>query len=279
MPELDLEDVRLKEPDELSDDEAKFLKENAGELTDDEKGIFKEQLKEDEKEDEEDDEKKGFSFASKDEFDTAVADATAKAIKAAKDAEEAEKAGKESEKEEKTEDFFEEGYKAKNWNEAAKAMYPKFKERVIADLQGMSKAQKDKLDEINKEFDKEIEELAGKDKAIPTKGTKEREAFEADLADIGVKYKGVTTMTEAYEIYKAVGGKKAGDESGEGKEEEKEEGKTPVEGEVSQKQRDLASKVSKGGAEKKGDKENSYARIASRKMSDLVAEEIEKLEA
>ena len=268
---MDLEDIRLKEPDELTDEEGKFLKENADDLTDEEKETFKDQLKEEEKEE------KGFAFKSEEEFKSAVSKAVTDAVAASKKAEgeEAEEK-KEEEKKGKEEDFVDPTWKAPNWNEAAKRLFPVFRDRIIGEIQTLNAKQRDRLAEINEEFDKEIEDLAKIDKTIPAKGTAERDEFEAELARIGAENKSVTNMTGAYGLWKAKGGKI---EIKEEEEQKKEEG-TPVEGtEVSSRQKELAKKVSRGGAEKKTYKEKSYARIASRTLGDLVAEEAEKLES
>src|SRR3990167_451337 len=109
--EPNLEDIRLKEPEELEDDEMKVLKDNWDSLTDDEKGIFKDVNTESEPKKEE----KKFGFGSQEEFDNAVTE------KAKQVLEEERKAKEEAEKSKETktdeERFFPEGYQAKDWDE------------------------------------------------------------------------------------------------------------------------------------------------------------------
>ena len=249
----DFEDIRLKTADELTDDDKSILKEKWGDLTDEEKEAFKESVIPEEKKEEKEE---AFSFKSKEEFEKAVGERVEQTIeqreKERKDAEE--KAKKPAE-----ERFFPEGYQAKDWNEAAEKMYPQFRERFSREQQDVSKKTQETLDKINKGFDEEINTLAGENKTIPAKGTKDRETFEADLFQIGVDYKGVTTMTDAYKIYKATHEKK---------EEEKEEVDTRL--------RDLASKVGKSGGEGTEIKQRKYSEISRRSMDDLLEEDIAK---
>ena len=80
------------------------------------------------------------------------------------------------------------------------------------------------------------------------------------LADIGIKFKGVTNMTEAFEIYNARGGEGGGKKK------------------VSRTQKKRAGKISKGGGKGGGKKEPKYSRIAGTSLDDLVDQELEKLE-
>lgn len=253
----DFDDIRLKTADELTTEDKSVLKEKWTDLTDEEREAFKESVNPEEKKEE------SFAFKSKEEFDQAVSERTKQII------EDREKARKEAEeKKNKPEDdrWFPEGYQAKDWNAAAEEMYPKFRERFIKENQEATKKTQEALDEINKGFDVEIDTMAREDKAIPAKGTKEREAFETELFQIGVDYKGVTTMTDAYKIYKAVHGGKT-EKKGEEEEEEP----------VSTKQRDLASKVGKSGGESSEVKLRKYSEISRRSMDDLLDEDLTKM--
>ena len=265
MAELDLEDVRIKEPSELDDNEKKFLNENWAELDEDEKETFK---------DLEEKKEESFAFKTKDEFDEAVSSAVTKAMEAAKKVVETKEEEEKETKEKGEFEFVDPTWKAPNWNEAAKRLFPIFKDKIVKEIQDLNVKQRERLAEINEEFDKEIEELAKIDKTIPAKGTAERDEFDAELAKIGAQNRDITSMTAAYGVWKARGGKVETKDL-----ETKEEEGTPVEGTIPTSQKDLARKISKGGAEKKVEKEQSYARIAGRTLRDLVAEEIEKIES
>ena len=252
---VDFEDIRLKTADELTDDDKTVLKEKWGDLTDEEKEAFKESVTPEKKKEEEEE---AFAFKSKEEFEKAVGERVEHTIEQReKDRKEAEERAKKPVEER----FFPEGYQAKDWNEAAEKMYPQFRERFSKEQQEVSRKTQETLDKINKGFDEEINTLATEDKTIPAKGTKDRETFEAELFQIGVDYKGVTTMTDAHKIYKAIHGKQE-------KEEEKEE--------VGTRQRDLASKVGKSGGEGTEIKQRKYSEIARRSMDDLIEEDLAK---
>ena len=248
----DFETIRLKEIEELTDSDKDVLKQHAEELTDDEKGIFKDIITEEKKEEKE------FKFGSQEEFDNAVTERTeailAEKEKARKEEEEKAKQGKEGEEER----YFPEGYQAKDWNEAAKEMFPKFREKIFKEQNEVRQKTQETLDNINKEFDAEIEAIAAEDKTIPTKGTPERETFETELSQIGVEYQGVTNMTQAYKIWKALntGGKKQ---------------------EVGEKQKSLAEKVGRTGGEGETVKKRSYKEIAGRSMDELIDQDLEEM--
>jgi len=248
---VDLEDVRIKEVADLSDEEKDFLKEKWDDLTEDEQTIFKEVNTEEKKEEE-------FKFESKEEFDKAVSERT-EAILADKEKARKEEEEKAKGKGEEDERFFPDGYQAKDWNEAAKEMFPKFRERIFKEQNEVRQKTQETLDNINKEFDAEIETIAKEDKTIPAKGTKERDDFETELSQIGIEYQGVTNMTQAYKIWQALnsGGKKTE--------------------EVGEKQKSLASKVGRTGGEGETVKKRSYKEISGRSMDELIDEDLEAM--
>lgn len=276
MADLDLDDVKLKEREALTEDEEKLITDKWDELGDEDKEAYKDldPNKEPEEEDSEDapeleeeadkekeeereevkEELKGVRFDSEEEFEAAVDKIVAKR-EAAKQTP--------AEEEAPPEKFFPEGFKAKNWEDAAQQMYPKFKERVISDIRGMTEAQKKRLDDINKQFDEEIETLRKGGEEIPEPGTPEREQFDKDLAGIGLKYK-LSNMTDSYEVYKALNTNKKEEEP---KEENKQE---PAKAPSAQK--NLASKVSKGAGEGKSESPKEYGRL-SKSMDELLEEE------
>ncbi len=254
---MDLEDVRLKEADELDDKEKALLKENWDDLTEEEQSVFKDTVNPEEKKKEGKEEE--FKFESKEELDKTVQDKVdARLAEIEKEKKEAEDKAKQT-KEGEDEPFFPEGYQAKDWNEAAKTLYPKFREKIFKEQSEARTKAQEQIDNINKEFDEEIKTIAKENKDVPAEGTKEREVFEKELGEIGIKYKGVTTMTDAYDIYKAL------HSGGEKKEE------------VGIKQRDLASKVGRTGGEGTEVKERTYAKLSGSSMDALVEEELAKM--
>ena len=254
---MDLEDVRIKEVADLSEEEKGFLKEHTEELTDDEKGIFKDIITEEKEEKKEEE----FKFESKEDFDKAVAERTEEVIAAKEEERKKEEEKAKGDKGEEDERFFPDGYQAKDWNEAAKEMFPKFRERIFKEQNEARQKTQETLDNINKEFDAEIETIATEDKSIPAKGTKERDDFETELSQIGVEYQGVTNMTQAYKIWKALNSSK-------------EDKKTD---DVSIKQKELAGKVGRTGGEGETVKKRSYKEISGRSMDELIEEDLESM--
>src|SRR3990172_6935435 len=231
---MDLEDVRIKEVADLSEEEKGFLKEHTEELTDDKKVIFKDIITEEKEEKKEEE----FKFESKEDFDKAVAERTEEVIAAKEEERKKEEEKAKGDKGEEDERFFPDGYQAKDWNEAAKEMFPKFRERIFKEQNEVRQKTQETLDNINKEFDAEIE---------------------TELTQIGVEYQGVTSMTQAYKIWKALN-------TGEKKTEE-----------VSSKQRDLAGKVGRTGGEGEPAKQRSYKEMSGRSMDEMIEEDLESM--
>lgn len=243
-----LNDARLKDLDELTDDDKALLREHKDDLTDEELTAFKDVLTEPEPAKEPEP-----FFKSKEEADTYIEDKINARLADIKVPE-----TKEPEPP-KDDRFFDEGYKPKDWEDYAEKLFPKFVER----MQKMSAAQREKLNqqiaERNKMFDKEIDDLRTKGEPIPARGTKEFEAFDKELAGIGMKFKGVSNMTEAYEIYKATKGTDKGD--------------------ISDSQKQTASRVGKsGGGSGTVTKDRKYKDVAGRSMDDVMNDVISKLE-
>ena len=227
---------------------------------------------------EETEEKKGVSFEDEAAFQSAV-DKVIEAREQAKvEKEEEEKRQAEADKDR----FMPPDFKAKDWDEAARVMYPAFKERFKEELRAEQEAYRKKVSEVNRGFDAEIEVLRKKDDSIPERGTEERNTFDKELAAIGIKY-GSSNMTQAYDIYKLSQSKKEdktitekADIRVEG-EEETSETKSETKTETSPRLKTLASKVSaksKSGGTGEGPK---YSRIAGNSLDNLIAEELEKM--
>lgn len=195
-----------------------------------------------------------FSFKSQEDLDKAIAtgvEATLEAKEAARLEEEKAKV------QPPEEDFFDKDFVAKDWNEAAKTMYPKFKERLLKEQEMTAKERQDQLTKINKEFDEEIENLAKEDKEIPVKGTPERTDWDKEISKIGIEYP-VKNMTQAYNIWKALKG-------------------TKPKNDIPEKQKDLASKISRGGGEGTPVKQRSHQELSNRSMDELIDDDLASL--
>lgn len=199
MPELNLDDVRLKDADELNDDEKKFLDEHQDELTDEERDAFGIEVKEPEPEPEPEPKPEPFAFKSKEEFDTAVEERTKAAIEADRRARLEEEARKKREVGE-PEKIFEKA--PADWEEAGQRIV-EFQERRT---ETRDRVVRERIAAINREYDEQIVEIRRQNPNLPAKGTEEGEEFERELAEIGARFKGVTNMTEAYEVYEAKAG-------------------------------------------------------------------------
>lgn len=265
----DFEEIRNKELDVLTDDEKEVIKEHVDDLTDEEKEAFKDFTEpEPEPESEEDppadppeEDKKEepapeeFKFKTESDFKDAVKAETDRMLKEREEKAAAAKTTKPEEEER----FFPEGYQAKDWDEAAKKMFPKFKEKMQKEQEQQQQETKKKIDEINNKFNDEINELAKTDKTIPDSGTPEREEYVRDLYEVAKEYRGITTMAQAHKIHTVL------------KAEKKDEPKK----EVSAKQKDVASKVGRSGGEGKDKKERSYSDLSNKSLDELLQEEEE----
>ena len=246
MDELD--EVRLKEPDELTDEEKGLLKEHQDELSDEEKDAFKSVIEPKEEEPKEEEPFK--TFKTQDELDAFLEENKSK--------EELE--DKEEEGGVEPANFFPDDYKPKNWNEFANDLLPKLKPEIRKETEAFTEDTKRKIGEINAQFDAEIEQLRVIDPNIPEVGTSERVAFDKSLAQVAIKNKDVRTMTQAYSIYKAEQGNKGDDN----KEDEVRE--------------DLAKKVGGGSKSEGASKEKKYADITSTSDDDAWEAALKDLE-
>lgn len=241
MPKL--EDIRIKEPTDLDNDEKNVLNESWDDLSEEERGTFKD-IKVEEK---------PFAFKSQEEFDKAV---TTKTEKVLEDKEKAKQEEEEAKKRPPEEEFFPKDYQAPDWNKAAKDMYPKFRDRMLKEQGETNKKRQDQIDKINKTFDEEVKELAKKEN-IPEDDTKARKTFSTELSKIGLEYTGVTNMTQAHKIWKVL--------------------KTEKKEEVPERQSDLASKIGRSSGEGTTVKERSHKELSGRSMDELIEEDSNKL--
>jgi len=253
------DDIRVKEVDDMTDEDKSVIKEHVVDLTDEEKDAFKDFIpeeelppKSEEKPEEKSEEKpiEEFKFKTESDFQEAVAANTAKIL------DEREKAAAEAKLNKPQEErFFEENYQAKDWNEAASKMYPQFKERMEKEQQATQEAQKKRIDEINEQFDKEIDEIAKTDDSVPASGTPERAEYVKELTKVGIEFKGVTDMHQAHKIYTAINATKSTT--------------SPT-----SKQKDTASKVGRSGGEATVTKERKNSELSSRSLDDMLDEDM-----
>ena len=260
---MDFKDVLDKQMNDYTDDDVKVLSENRDKLSEDQlKTLENNDIKLEEIKKEE-----SYSFGSKEEFeqelDKRLDDRDKKRME--------ENQREQDEKKDKDEmQIFDPNYKAKDWNDAFKTAMPKIIENVRNDVQKMNKADKQKYEDYNKQFDKELDDLRTAGKPIPQKGTQEWIELNTELGKIGSKYK-QTTMTGAYDIYELIQTNKKNNSD-----KDEEPIPTPIEGEtrkVPQKQKNLARKVSKkSGASGKSPISRSYNTLHTSSMDDLLEE-------
>jgi hypothetical protein len=283
MADLDFDEVRLKEESELSKEEKALVTKNWNDLTDDEQSAFA-NLKPEEggeggeggkgKEEESDLPK------TQEELDALIGTKVTEGVtKGIDEFKQNLLGGKKKEGEEDTgmPDFskvFPEGYKASNWQDAFAKAWPTILEGVVGWMSKQGQERQKKLDAINAEFDKELVTIRKDNPQLPVIGTKEGDKFEAELAQIGVEHKGITTMTESFDIYKAQhpdlftgkGGKSATTTKG-----------TPVEGDQSKNR--LARNVATSGSSPDGKTNRPvYTNIHGKSMDTLLEEKKAELE-
>jgi len=251
---MDLDEIRLKEVSELTDDEKKALNSNWSKLTSEEQDYF------DEVKSEED---KGFKleFKTEDEFNAYLNKRVEDTLETRRKAKEEEKKKVKVSDEDR---FFPEGYKAKDWNEAFTTALPKIEDRVVKAISSMSKKRQEDLARIEKEYNKELDSIVKSNKDLPQEG-KEREAWESEVAQVGVKYK-LVSMKDAYKVWQALGAKS---ESGEGRTQ------IPYEGQpAGTEQRRVASKVGKGYGTSSSAKKTKY--VPGRRLDDLIDQRLQE---
>ncbi|MBU0964728.1 hypothetical protein KKC06_06840 [Patescibacteria group bacterium] len=194
----ELNEIRLKEPGDLDENEIKILKEHEKELTDEEKEDYKDVLgeKEEEEEEEEEEEKdkkdKPITFKTQEAFDSAVS-------KRVEEMQVAAEKKKEEEKEEKKEKrFWPKGKKFKDADDFVKGIIP----IIRRDRELYTKEQRAQRVEIDRQLDKETEDLRKIDPSIPSAKSKDRREFDRSLAEIMISDPKITTITQAYGVYK-----------------------------------------------------------------------------
>jgi hypothetical protein len=228
---MDLDIIRFKQPNELTDDEKGFLKANEGSLIDEEKELFKPVLHPEEFTPTPTEGEPpvtppvapvtppvtpptGLNFQNEAELNTWLEtrekkradDAEHQRILAEQEAEE-EKLRKE--KAAKVFQFFEQDYKPNDWNEFGNKFLQVFLPVVVEEIRNMDTKEKTRfqaqVDAVNTEFDKETEELKSSGEPVPTTGSPERVTFDKELAKISLEF-GISDtdkpMHKAYEIYK-----------------------------------------------------------------------------
>lgn len=245
---MELDEIRLKDASELTEEESAFLKENRDNLTDEELESYKDILGEEGGEEgEEEEEKKGVTFETEEDFQKAVDKRVQELQEEAKRKEEA---GKVENR------YFPEDYKPKDWEQFAQD----FLGVVRKDREVYSRQQREKMAEIDKKLDEETEDLRKIDSSIPEAGTKERRNFDRALAGIMVDNPEINTITKAYSIYKS---ENKGDEGGETEE---------------QKRQNLAIKVGGGGGTAEESSKVKYDKFSKRSLDDAEEAALRKFE-
>lgn len=247
MADYDLDDIRLKEPGELEDEEKSFLREHKDDLTDEDRETFGEILSEEEKE--EDEGGKGFAFESEEDFVEKTSRVFEKVLEKREKKPEPEPADKGDER------IFPEDFKPKDWEEAGQHIFKYWDKKQQAQRAELQR----KADEINKEWDNQLADIRMKNSDLPKAGTKEGAKFDQELSGIIAKYKGVTNMDEAYEIYEATH-------------------KKPEKKEVGDKQKNLAQKVAAGSSGDANQGERKYEEVAKRSIDDARDAAIKRFE-
>lgn len=248
---MDLDDIRLKTPDEMNDEEKTFLREHKDELTDADKKDYEEVLAEKDEEEEEEgeegeegeEEKKPITFENQEAFDSAVD----KRLKEMQEA--ADKAKEEEEESKEKKRFFPKDYKPKDWEQFAQDFLPFIRQTTKKDTEEFTRTQRERMAEINKQMDAETEDLRKIDPSIPAAKSEGRREFDRSIAEIMVSDPKVNTVTKAYGVYKERKVKPAG-------------------GEDSDKNKNLAKKIGGGGGGEPPKKKVEYKKFAGRTMDD-----------
>jgi len=260
MSEFDLDDVKLKTPDEMSDEEKDFLKENEDKLTDADKKDYEEILKgkkenEDETEEEDETEKKDKKKEKKEEpKHTFKTDEDLEVyLKDRKEKEKAEKVKLKADAKVKKGQFFPKGYKPSDWNEYTKDVL----KIVRDDRQRFSEDQRKTMARINDKLDSETEELRALIPDIPKQGTKARRTFDRNIAEVMIKNKSVTTVASAYKQLR---------------------GESKAKKVAKEKKTNLAKKIGKGTGTADAPKEAKYEKFAKRDLDDAAEAALDKFE-
>jgi len=169
-----------------------------------------------------------------------------------------------------------------NWSDFAKQysaqVFPQLADAFTKLNQVQRQEMIAKIEGINQRFDEEIVDIRAKNSDIPKKGTKEGDTWERELAATAQKYKGVTSMNEAYEIWKATKGAAAPAAPAPATPPVRSDTRPPAPNPLAAKQR-LAANVPGGGTPPNpAAKPKSYKDIAGQSMDDIIAAATEALE-
>jgi hypothetical protein len=192
--------------------------------------------------------KEGFSFESEQDFmeKTAkvmgsVLDERARAKREAKQRKVEEKEGGLSDK------IFPEGYSAPNWEDPSRKIIDRAKAEIRREDAERHRKATERLESISQEFDNQIAQIRKDNPNLPAQGTEKGNEFERELAEIGAKYKGITNMHDAYEIWGVKQTKKS---------------------RPSSRQRETASKVGRPTGGPTPTKKRPYAKVAGRSLDE-----------
>ena len=253
MSNFDLDEVKLKTPDEMSDEEKDFLRENKEELTDGDKEDYKDILeeKEEPEKEEEGDDKEVVEEGDKEEKEEAAKHSfkTDEELEAYyKERQEKEKAERKRAKEDSKiskGEYFPKDYKPADWNEYTSEVL-----KIIRnDRSKFAEDQRKNITKINQRLDDETEELRGLPgiAGIPAKGTKARITFDTEITNIMLRDKSVSSVAKAFKVMQ-----------------EAKQEKT----EVKEKKESLAKKIGSSAGTAEETKDVEYKKFASRNLDD-----------
>jgi len=242
----ELNEIKLKDLADLTDDEKKVLKENQESLSDEEKGLYKDFLSDEpDKTDQEETEEEGMNFDTEDQFKQYLDNYYTER----QTREETEKAkALEAEKIEKG-DYFPKGYTPKDWNEYTKDILS----LIRKDREVYTQRQREEMNQINSRLDRETEDLRSIDPSIPAMGTNERMDFDRQIAQTMLNNPDITTVAGAYAQVKG-----------------------STQSQAQQKQVDTAKKVGGGAGEAETQEPTKYEKYARRGMDEAEEAALEK---
>jgi len=302
---LNLDDIRLKSVESMTDAEKDFLVENKAELTKEELAAFTEFIPADdtagdegeddeEGEDEGDDKDKQPAFKTVEEANKWLADKkkeweTEEAKKEADAKAEADRKAKEGE----VPEYFKAGYKPKDWNQFTHDFIPilvnnlvkntEFSAGIRDALGQQTVAERERVDKINTEFDTELAAMH-KEGLVPDPATDEGKKVDKMLTTIGAML-GLGSMRDAYTAAQNLGkttgvdflkgGKPVADDgAGGGEGGEGDDKKSDMA--TQKKKAGLIGKGGSGAPAKKGEK--NYKETHGRSLDDIMADATAKLE-
>lgn len=217
---MDIEQITEKNAEELTKEEADYLKQNAELLTDEESEKYKDILSREEEEEDggavdipddspnddvsktegdggDGEGQKGISFKSQEELDAYIAQRTAQAKTPTKD-KDSEDEGDEFE----IPDFFDKSYRPQDANELARKIAEKLLPLAAQSFAKMTAKEKKQVEETNKALDEQYDSLVSEGK-VPKRGTDEAKKVDQTLTTLMLQYK-LPDFKSAYDLYSKI---------------------------------------------------------------------------